>query len=60
MHVILYPHSLTNPGDMYRVVELDKWIAYTNGTEGSYPVTGTYESYALAEEARDTLNEEKS
>lgn len=60
MHVILYPHSLTNSGDRYRVVDLSKWIAYTNGTANAYKITSSHDTYALAEEARDKLNEEKS
>ena len=53
--IVLQPHSITNPGDDYLVVQVRVWLAAYNAgirlTGGSY-----HKSYTEAANAADELN----
>jgi len=55
VHVILYPHSNTNPSDAYRVAPHDAWMTYFNGLGKTYPHED-FKSYHEARICRDQHN----
>lgn len=55
-HVILNPHSLTNPSDKYRVVEYGDWNRHADGRSVFLPVASEHDDYASAQQAADELN----
>lgn len=55
--VVLYPRSLTNPSDKYRVVHSYDWQRFVNGATKSYGFTA-FDTYAQAKVARDAGNKE--
>lgn len=56
MHIVLMPHSITNPTSQYRVAEYDSWIMHARGDAPLYTTVSSWATFAEAQEARDKLN----
>ncbi len=57
-YVVQQPGSLTNPSNLYRVVDFCEWFDKAN-TDKSPKSYGDYTTYGEAETKRDQLNQDE-
>lgn len=55
-YIVQNPNSQTNPTDVYRVVNYQDWIDYTNGATTMLAVVGRFDNYGEAKLLCDRLN----
>lgn len=56
-HVVLQPHSITNPHDDYAIVEYDEWEQYAYGRSRVLHVTDRAPTAKLADDKARELNQ---
>lgn len=58
-YIVQYPHSLTNPGGLHRVVDFGAWKRYADGDTEQLPVVELFASFEEAQNYADDMNRQE-